>query len=92
MNGPITEIASFAQTNSPVLVILAISVNVDSSVTLIYATTPGFGYHVEVATNLVPSSWTILPNSVTNATGSSVTFTDPGAASNPQLFYRVGSP
>ncbi len=93
MNGPITETASFGTNGvQPALAILAISVNANSSVTLIYATTPGFGYHVEVTTNLVPASWAILPNSVTNATGSSVTFTDPGAASNPQLFYRVGSP
>ena len=92
MNGPITETAGFAQTNTPALAILAISVNADSSVTLIYATTPGFGYHVEVATNLVPASWTVLPNSATNATGSSVTFTDTNAPGNPQLFYRVGSP
>jgi hypothetical protein len=92
MNGPITEAASFAQTNTPALAILAITVNPDSSVTLLYATTPGVTYHVEVTTNLVPASWMTLPGSTTNATGSSVTFTAPGAASNPQLFYRVGSP
>jgi hypothetical protein len=92
MNGPISETAGFAQTNSPALAILAITANSDSSVTLIYATTPGFTYHVEVTTNLVPASWTVLSGSVTNATGTWVTFTAPGAASNPQLFYRVGSP
>lgn len=74
------------------LAILAVSVNADSSVTLIYATTPGCAYHVEVTPNLAPASWTILPGSATNATGSSVTFTDTSAPGNHQLFYRVGSP
>jgi alpha-1,3-glucanase-like protein/List-Bact-rpt repeat protein/HYDIN/CFA65/VesB family protein len=82
------------QTNGvpPNLAILAIGVNADSSVTLIYATTPGFTYHVEVTTNLVPASWTTLVGSATNATGSSVSFTDTSAPGNRQLFYRVGSP
>jgi hypothetical protein len=92
MNGPITETASFAQTNTPALAILAIAVNPDSTVTLIYATTPGFAYHVESTTSLTPASWTVLPASVTNATGTSVTFTDTTAPGNQQLFYRVGSP
>jgi hypothetical protein len=75
------------------LAILSITVTPDSSVTLIYATSPGFAYHVEVTTNLVPASWTTLPDSViTNASGSSVTFTDTSAPGNQQLFYRVGSP
>src|SRR5208282_3156873 len=43
------------------LAILGITVNPDTSVTLIYATTPGFAYHVEVTTNLTPASWTTLP-------------------------------
>jgi hypothetical protein len=76
----------------PALAILGISVNPDSSVTLIYATTPGFAYHIEVTTNLTPASWTTLSGSATNATGSSVTFTDTSAPGNQQLFYRVGSP
>jgi hypothetical protein len=92
MNGPITETASFAQTNAQALAILAITVNPNSTVTLIYATTPGFAYHVESTTNLTPASWTVLPGSATNATSSSVTFTDTSAPGNPQLFYRVGSP
>lgn len=92
MNGPVSETASFTQTNVEELAILAITINPDSSVTLIYATTPGFAYHVESTTNLVPASWTILPGSATNATGSSVSFTDTNAPGNPQLFYRVGSP
>jgi hypothetical protein len=92
MNGPITETASFAQTNTPALAILAIAVNPNSTVTLTYATTPGFTYHVESSTSLTPASWTVLPGSATNATGTSVTFTDTSAPNNPQLFYRVGSP
>jgi hypothetical protein len=76
----------------PALAILGISVNADSSVTLIYATTPGFAYHVEVTTNLAPASWTTLRGSATNASGSSVSFTDTNAPGNGQLFYRVGSP
>jgi len=76
----------------PALAILGISVNADSSVTLLYATTPGFAYHVEVTTTLAPPSWTTLAGSSTNATGSSVTFTDTSAPGNTQLFYRAGSP
>jgi hypothetical protein len=93
MNGPITETASFMTNGvSPAPAILSITVNPNSTVTLIYATTPGFAYHVESTRSLTPAGWTILPGSITNASGSSVTFTDTSAPGNPQLFYRVGSP
>jgi len=72
--------------------IMGITVNPDFTVTLSYTTMTGFAYHVEATPNLVPASWSILPDSVTNATGASVTFTDTNAPGNAQLFYRVGSP
>ncbi len=94
MDGPITETASFV-TNGMlgVLAIQSIVVNPDSTVTILYATTPGFAYHVESTTGIAPPGWTVLTYSIiTNAAGSSVSFTDTNAPGNPHLFYRVGSP
>jgi hypothetical protein len=94
MDGPITETASFAIVGVlPAPAILSIVVNPDSTVTILYATTPGYAYHVESTTSLAPPGWTVLTNSIiTNAGSSSVSFTDTNAPGNPQLFYRVGSP
>jgi hypothetical protein len=93
MDGPITETASFGIIEAPpVLAILSIVVNPDSTVTIVYAATPGYAYHVESTTNLVPPGWTVLANSITIATSSSVSFTDTNAPGNPQLFYHVVSP
>jgi hypothetical protein len=88
INGPITQTASFdflAQ-------IMGITIGADGSVSIGYATTPGCSYHVETTTNLTSSTWTTVPGSATNATGSTIIFIDPNATGDPQRFYRVGSP
>ena len=72
--------------------ILSIVINGDGSVTLTYATTPGFPYHVETTTNLSPASWTTLTGSATNASGATVIFTDPNPVGSGQRFYRTVSP
>jgi hypothetical protein len=72
--------------------ILSILINADGSVTLTYATTLGFAYHVEAATNLVSGSWTTLAGSVTNANGAVVSFTDPNPIGSAQRYYRTVSP
>jgi len=72
--------------------IQSISINADGSVTLTYATTPGFAYHVEARTNLVIGSWTTLAGSVTNANGTVVNFTDSNPIGSAQRFYRTVSP
>jgi hypothetical protein len=72
--------------------IIGVSVAADSAVTLTYATTPGFTYHVEVTANLSPAQWTTLSGSVTNAAGTSATFTDANPSSDPQRYYRTVSP
>ncbi|HTS18531.1 MAG TPA: glycosyl hydrolase family 28-related protein [Verrucomicrobiae bacterium] len=77
---------------SPALAILSINLNADFSVTITYATTTGFPYHIESTTNLIAATWQIVPGSATNAPGTSVSFTDTNAPGNAQLFYRVGSP
>jgi hypothetical protein len=93
MDGPITETASFAIIGVlPQTAILSIVVNPDSTVTILYATTPGYPYHVESTTSLAPPGWAVLTNSITNAASGTVSFTDTNAPGNPQLFYRVGSP
>jgi hypothetical protein len=70
--------------------ILGVTVNGDASVTITYATSPGFPYHVEAATNLSPATWTTAAGSATNATGSAVTFTDPNPPA--ECYYRTVSP
>src|SRR5205814_199055 len=92
MNGPVTQSASFVPVDPPAQSILAIIPGNDGSVTLTYATTPGFSYHVETTTNLGPSFWATVPGSPTNATGSSVTFTVPTQAGSGPFFYRTVSP
>jgi hypothetical protein len=72
--------------------ITGVSINANNWVTLTYATTPGFVYHLEVTTNLFPAIWTTVPGSATNAAGSSVTFTDPNLMSGSQRYYRTVSP
>ena len=72
--------------------ILGILVNGDGSVTITYATTPGFPYHVETTTNLVSASWTALAGSATNANGATVIFTDPNSIGSGQRYYRTVSP
>ena len=72
--------------------ILSIVINGDGSVTLTYATTPGFPYHVETTTNLFPASWTTLAGSATNTTGTTMIFTDPNPVGSSQRYYRTVSP
>jgi hypothetical protein len=72
--------------------ILGISINSNGSVTMTYATTPGYPYHVETTTSLSPAMWTTLAGSSTNAIGTSVTFTDPNPVSGGQRYYRTVSP
>ena len=72
--------------------ILGIMINGDALVTLTYATTPGFSYHVEATTNLLPALWITLPGSTTNANGATMIFTDPNPVSGGQRYYRTVSP
>ena len=78
--------------NAPQQKILGILINGDGSVTLTYATTPGYPYHVESTTNLFPAAWTTLAGSVTNANGTTVIFTDPNPVGSGQRYYRTVSP
>jgi hypothetical protein len=86
--------SGFVQTNTapPAQSILEVTLAGDAFVSLIYATTPGYAYHVEAATNLHPSIWTTVAGSNTNATGSAVTFTDPNPPTGGQGYYRTASP
>ncbi|HVM49723.1 MAG TPA: glycosyl hydrolase family 28-related protein [Candidatus Acidoferrum sp.] len=95
LSAAITETAGFAVvTNAypPSQAISGIAINPDSSLTICYATTPGFSYHIETATNLTPAVWSLIPGSETNATGDSVSFTDPTLAGSGPVYYRIGSP
>jgi hypothetical protein len=82
----------FPAVNAPQQQILNILINADGSVTLTYATTPGYPYYVEMSASLSPASWTALAGSVTNATGASATFTDTNPVSVGQRYYRTVSP
>jgi hypothetical protein len=72
--------------------ILGVSVSAVSTVMITYATTPGFSYHLEIATNLSPAIWTTVPGSATNATAGTVTFTHPNPQDADPRFYRTASP
>jgi hypothetical protein len=72
--------------------ILGIIINGDGSVTLTYATTPGFPYHIETTTNLSSASWTTLAGSATNANGATMIFTDLNPVNSSQRYYRTVSP
>ena len=72
--------------------ILGATVAAGGAVVLTYATTAGFPYHVQFTTNLVLGAWTTLPASVTNAMGTSITFTDTNSPGSAQRFYRIVSP
>ena len=88
ISGPITNTASFTPRQN----FVNVSVNGTASVTLTYATTPGWSYHVETATNLAPVVWTIIADSATNAAGGSATFTDTNTYNDQQRYYRTISP
>jgi hypothetical protein len=72
--------------------IISLTVSSNGSVKLTYATTPGFPYHVEAATNLSPAVWTTIAGSATNAMGSMVTFTDMNPPGPGHSYYRTASP
>jgi hypothetical protein len=82
----------FPAVSAPQQQILSILINTDGSVTLTYATTPGYPYHVEITTSLSPASWSTLAGSATNATESTVTFTDSNPVGGGQRYYRTVSP
>ena len=69
-----------------------IALHADQSITLAYGTTPGALYHLETTTNLSSGPWVPVVGSVTNATGSAVTFTVSNAMGSIQRFYRSVSP
>ncbi len=68
--------------------------NGDGTVTVSFTGNPGQAYHLESTTNLsVPSSWQMLPGSVTNApTGGVWQYTDSDATNHANKFYRSVSP
>jgi len=86
--------AGVLQTNDipPAQNILQATVNPDGSVTITYATSAGFPYHVETANGLAPAFWTVIAASATNAATGVVSFTDPNPQGGAQRFYRVVSP
>ena len=93
LNSPLTQSASFEVVTNigpPSQSILGITIG--DSITLTYATTPGFPYHIETTTNLAPAIWTTIPDSITNATDTSATFTFPSFSDLLPRFYRTVSP
>jgi len=70
--------------------ILSIVVNSNATVTLTYATTPGFAYRVETSTNL--TTWFSIPGSATNSSGGTVLFTDLNPVTGSSRYYRTASP
>jgi hypothetical protein len=72
--------------------ILSAGLGGGSVFTMNYATTPGYSYHVETTTNLSVPDWSVVPGSVTNAAGNSVTFVDTNGLNDLQRFYRSVSP
>jgi hypothetical protein len=74
----------------PAQSITSISASVGGA-TIIYNTTPGFSYHLESTANVAAPAWSPVSGSSTNATGTSVTFTDVSAVSG-MRFYRSVSP
>ena len=88
MNGPVTQTANFDVLPE----ILGITIGGDGSLTISYATVPGYSYHVETTTNLSPAAWTTISGTTTNAIGNIIIFIDSNAVDDPQRFYRVVSP
>jgi hypothetical protein len=63
-----------------------------NGVSLACATTPGFYYRVQTATNLFAPFWVDLPGASTQAAGISATFTDTKPGPGSVRFYRAVSP
>jgi hypothetical protein len=72
--------------------VLGVAVVGGGSVVITCSTTAGFQYHLQSSTNLASGSWITLPDSVTNAAGSVVVFTDTNTPGETQRFYRIVSP
>jgi len=79
----------------PLLVITAVPIPQISSLTTVgldvrigFTTGSNLTYTVESSSNLVAGGWNILTN--LTGTGSVTTVTDPGAATLPRRFYKVG--
>ena len=72
--------------------ILDTTYNADGSVTLTYATTAGYKYHIEATTNLAATPWALLAGSAITADTNFTTFTDPNLPNSPERFYRIVSP
>jgi len=79
----------------PLLVITAVPIPQISSLTAVgsdmsigFTTGSNLTYTVESSSNLVAGGWNILTN--LTGTGSVTTVTDPGAATLPRRFYKVG--
>ncbi len=89
LNGPVIEQATFLP---PAPSISGLSIKGTNGVLITYETQPGFYYHVETTSNLVPPFWTPLSGSTTNALGTSATFTDTNANARAPRFYRAVSP
>jgi hypothetical protein len=86
MDGPISETASF------IPIIMGVSVNGASNLSITYATTPGMTSYLQTTTNLAPAIWTMVAGSATNAEGSSVTFTVPVQFNDQQRYFRIVFP
>jgi hypothetical protein len=89
LHSPVIETAEFLP---PPRAITGLSFSQTNGVVLTFATQPGFPYHVEMTTNLVPADWVTLSGSNTNAVTSSVTVSDPSPLTAAQRFYRTASP
>ncbi len=89
-NSPATSSAFTVSASGPD--VSGVTVNSDGSVTLVYTTTVNAKYHLETTTNLSTIAWATVAGSVTNASGTSVTFTDTNSAAAMERFYRVVSP
>ena len=68
------------------------SLSVSNGFSLTFGTTPGYYYHVEVTTNLMPPNWMLVAGSSNNASSNSVTFTDTNRYGGQQRFYHTVSP
>lgn len=68
------------------------TLNGNGSLTINYAATAGYAYHIETATNLIQQCGRPPPGSVTNTAATVVTFTDTNALGAAHRNYRTVSP
>ncbi len=62
-----------------------------SGVSISWNSQAGISYHIDASPTLNPANWSNLSGSLT-ATGSTMSWTDPGSGSAIMRFYRVSSP